>query len=87
VTGRVRVEQEESEENNATVAHKYTVDYVVNSLELPGARALREWVDLPREEEEVCDLIPMLEKGLAAWVVSGEGGDHGEGDLDGPRLD
>ncbi|KAA1121789.1 hypothetical protein PGTUg99_029968 [Puccinia graminis f. sp. tritici] len=67
VTGRVRVEREESEENNATVAHKNTVDYVVNSLELPGARALREWVDLPRGEEEVHDLIPMLEKGLAAW--------------------
>jgi hypothetical protein len=82
VTGTVRVEREESEENNATVAHKNTVNFVVNSLELPGSRTLWEWVDLPRGEDEVNDLIPMLEEGLAAWIdAGGDDGNEGEEQL------
>ncbi|KAA1116338.1 hypothetical protein PGT21_009947 [Puccinia graminis f. sp. tritici] len=67
-TGRVIVEREESEENNKTVTHKNTVHYLVNSLEIPGANLLRHWVDLPRREEDVSDLIPMLQQGLAVWL-------------------
>ncbi|EFP89843.2 uncharacterized protein PGTG_15799 [Puccinia graminis f. sp. tritici CRL 75-36-700-3] len=71
-TGRVCVEREESEENNKTVTHKDTVHYVVNSMEIPGARGLRLWVDIPRGEEEVGQLIPMLQRGLAVWRNTGE---------------
>ncbi|OAV95885.1 hypothetical protein PTTG_26548 [Puccinia triticina 1-1 BBBD Race 1] len=70
-TGRVCVEREESEENNATVAHKDADCFVVNSGELPRNKELVEWADVPRGEEHIQHLIPMLEGGLAAWLGAG----------------
>jgi hypothetical protein len=80
----VRVEREESEENNNTVVHKNTIQYVVNSLEIPGTMVLRQWVDIPKGEEEVSQLIPMLEQGLGALLNAGEEDDPDEGYFDAP---
>jgi hypothetical protein len=84
LTGRVCVEREESEENNKTVAHRNTIHYLVNSLEIPGAGNLRRWVDLPRGEGDVRHLIPMLEQGLGAWLNSEKDDDPDEVYFDAP---
>ncbi|KAI9620308.1 hypothetical protein H4Q26_013878 [Puccinia striiformis f. sp. tritici PST-130] len=82
-TGRVVLEREESEENNNIVMHTKSTKYIVNSSELPGTTALRDWADVPRGEEEIQDLIGMLKDGLAAWVQSdGEVDTEGENELE-----
>ncbi|KAA1088985.1 hypothetical protein PGT21_003029 [Puccinia graminis f. sp. tritici] len=75
-TGRVRIEREDSEENNNIVVHGDTDEYVVNSGELNSTQVLRTWVDVPRGGEEIGDLIPALNKGLATWLqAAGESDD------------
>ncbi|KAA1076465.1 hypothetical protein PGT21_007921 [Puccinia graminis f. sp. tritici] len=68
-TGIVRIEREESEENNATVSHRDSLNFVVNSAELPGSAMLRQWAAVPRGENN--DLIHMLHEGLARWHEGG----------------
>ncbi|POV95138.1 hypothetical protein PSHT_15826 [Puccinia striiformis] len=63
--------------------HTKSTKYIVNSSELPGTTALRDWADVPRGEEEIQDLIGMLKDGLAAWVQSdGEVDTEGENELE-----
>ncbi|KAA1097929.1 hypothetical protein PGT21_024076 [Puccinia graminis f. sp. tritici] len=70
-TGRVRVEREESEENNATVTHLDSSEFVVNSAELPGSAVLRNWAAVPQRESDVQHLLPMLYEGLSRWHEGG----------------
>ncbi|WAQ92623.1 hypothetical protein PtA15_17A105 [Puccinia triticina] len=81
-TGRVRVERQESKENHATVVHKNAKFFVVNSGELPRNQELVSWVDLPSGEEDIQDVIPGLEDGLAAWVRAGGALDDEDEDSD-----
>ncbi|KAA1076653.1 hypothetical protein PGT21_014571 [Puccinia graminis f. sp. tritici] len=82
-TGQILIEREESKENNVIVVHEDTGEYIVNSGELNGRKVLRDWVDVPRGEEDIRDVIPTLKKGLATWVQAASGSEEDE-DLDDP---